>query len=53
MSKFCVCGAEAEYIRQYSQQLRGQATPIPVMMLHLGHEETQRAFKDEIDKLTQ
>lgn len=50
--QWCVCGEEAQYIKDYTQQLRGQQMPIPVMMLHLGHEETQRVFKDEIKRLT-
>jgi hypothetical protein len=50
--QWCVCGGEAEYIKQYTQQLRGQQMPIPPIMLHLGHEETQRVFKDEIAKFS-
>lgn len=53
LSEFwCVCASNAAYIHQYSEQLRGQQLSIKPIMLHLGHEETQRVFKDEIERHT-
>ena len=42
--QWCVCGAEAAYIRDYTQRLKGRDLPIPPIMLHLGHMETRKEF---------
>lgn len=53
LSEFwCVCGNEAEYIKNYTQQLKGQQMSIKPIMLHLGHQQTCDVFKDEIEKLS-
>lgn len=51
LSEFwCVCGAEAQSIKQYSQRLRGQQRNIEPIVLHLGHQQTCVVFKDEIER---
>ena len=50
--QWCVCGAEAQYIRDYTQRLKGVDLPIPPIMLHLGHEATKLAFRKLIDEVT-
>ena len=50
--QWCVCGAEADYYKNYMQRLRGRDMPIPPIMLHLGHEETRRVFRELIDEVT-
>ncbi|KKN75718.1 hypothetical protein LCGC14_0378220 [marine sediment metagenome] len=53
LSEFwCVCGAEAQSIKDYTQQLQGQQCSIDPIMLHLGHQQTADVFKDEIERLT-
>lgn len=46
--QWCVCGSSAEWIKNYTKILRGQTVNIPPMMLHLGHSEVQKVFKDII-----
>ena len=49
--QWCVCGAEAQYIRDYTKRLKGRDITIPPIMLHLGHEETERVYRDIIDTI--
>ena len=49
--QFCVCGKNAEYIKDYSVLLKGQQVKIPVMCLHLGHKKVAEVFKDMIQCL--
>lgn len=50
--QWCICGEEAQYIKDYTQQLRGQQLSIEPIMLHLGHQKTCDVFKDEIERLS-
>lgn len=42
--QWCVCGSNAEYIRDYTKVLQGKELSIPAMCLHLGHEAVKDAF---------
>ncbi len=46
--QWCVCGSNAEYIKNYTKVLRGETVNIHPMMLHLGHPEVVEVFKDMI-----
>lgn len=45
--QWCVCGSNAEYIRDYKKVLRGKKLSIPVMCLHLGHDAVKMAFQPD------
>jgi hypothetical protein len=42
--QWCVCGENAEYIKNYSVLLQGKLTPVKPIMLHLGHEKVKEVF---------
>lgn len=45
--QYCVCGSNAEHIKNYTKQLKGQEIKIPPIMLHLGHEQVKKVFNIE------
>lgn len=42
--QWCICASNAEHIKNYTEQLRGQQVCIPPMCLHLGHEQVRKTF---------
>lgn len=42
--QWCVCGSNAEHIRDYTKVLQGKNVRIPAMCLHLGHDAVRAAF---------
>lgn len=46
--QWCVCGSNAEYIKNYTKQLKGKEITIEPMMLHLGHEKVREVFESDI-----
>ena len=48
--QWCVCGSNAQHIKDYTKILRGQAVNINPIMLHLGHDEVRKVFADIIEE---
>ena len=42
--QWCVCGSNAEYIKNYKKVLQGKEIVIEPMMLHLGHKKVREVF---------
>lgn len=42
--QWCVCGSNAQHIKDYTKVLKGQTINIKPVMLHLGHEEVRKVF---------
>lgn len=48
--QWCVCGSNAQYIKDYTKVLKGKTINIPPIMLHLGHDEVRKVFADVIEE---
>lgn len=46
--QYCVCGSNAQYIKDYTKILKGKTIKISPIMLHLGHDEVRKVFADVI-----
>jgi len=46
--QWCVCGSNAQHIKDYTKMFRGKRINIKPIMLHLGHDEVRKVFADEI-----